>query len=101
MERDNALDDNARHACSITADSIIGSGGGASTCVPSIARMNPSADLLGIPTGKMRAILFAISIVTIVLAFYSGPSFIGMFFAVVSIASFGYGLGSLMNSPPP
>ncbi len=90
MERDKTLDDNERHTCSITADSML-SGGGASPCAPSIASM---------PSGKMRAILFATALAAIILAFSSGPTFIGMFFALVSIACFGYGFGSIMDSPP-
>lgn len=89
MERDKALENNERHTCSITADLMVGSGGGASTCAPSIARM---------PASRIR-ILFAIALVAIILAFSSGPTFVGMFFALVSIGCFGYGFGSIMDSP--
>ena len=107
MDRDDVLNDNERRTGLIKATSIVGSAG-LTTNVPFIASLNPGSDVLakvtteldpsGIPAGKMRAILFAISLVTFILAFNNGPSFIGMFFVLVSISCFGYGFGSIMNS---
>ena len=108
MDRDDVLGDNERHTGLIKATSIVGSVGGAPTCMPFIASLKPGSDVLakaatevdpsGIPAGKMRAILFAISLVTFILAFNDGPSFIGMFFVLVSISCFGYGFGSIMDT---
>lgn len=95
MDRDDVLNDNERRTGLIKATSIVGSAG-LTTNV--LAKVTTELDPSGIPVGKMRAILFAISLVTIILAFNNGPSFIGMFFVLVSISCFGYGFGSIMNS---
>jgi hypothetical protein len=46
-------------------------------------------------------VLFAISIATVILAFASGASAVGMFFIMVSIACLGSGAGCIMNTPCP
>lgn len=46
-------------------------------------------------------VLFLISIVTVVLAFTSGATAIGMVFIMVSIACLGSGAGCIMNTPCP
>ncbi|MDD2774628.1 MAG: hypothetical protein PHU06_01595 [Gallionella sp.] len=44
-------------------------------------------------------IMFAVSFASVILAFSSGASAIGMVFIVVAIGSLGFGAGCLMNSP--
>jgi len=41
----------------------------------------------------------AISVVLTALAFYSGVNALGILLVATAIASFGYGAGSIMNSP--
>ncbi|HEX5337341.1 MAG TPA: hypothetical protein VFW53_02780 [Gallionella sp.] len=98
MRRDKASDEHERRTCSITAASVIDGAGGASVYGPSTVAHDAKQS---VSAGKMRAIPFAISLLSIVLAFNSGPTFLAMIFVLVSIACFGYGFGSIMNSPPP
>lgn len=96
MRRDDGLDEHERHTCSISATPTIGIGGGMS------ASQAPNAGTdRRTPVGRMSVILFAASLGAIVLAFNNGPTFSGMFFALLSIACFGYGFGSILNSPAP
>jgi hypothetical protein len=46
-------------------------------------------------------ILFAISVATVILAFASGATAIGMVFIMVSIVCLGSGAGCIMNTPCP
>ena len=103
MGRDNVLDDHERRTGLINAASLVGSAGGGSRNPGSdgLAKATIGVDLSGIPVGVRRNLAFAISLATIVSAFNSGPTFIGMFLVLVSITCFGYGCGSIMNSLSP